>query len=396
MSDVRDVVVVSACRTAIGTAYKGSLVNVSAFDLAHSVVAELVARTGLASDDVDDLVLAESLYGGGVIGRHVALTVGLTSVPGLALNRHCASGLSAVTTGAANIAAGMQDVVIAGGSQSQSTAPRTSWRDPRTGQLSEHWISPSHQDTPTAPNLDMSITVGWNTAVEAGLTRADMDEWAFESHRKAIAATDDGRLAHEIVPLKIERGDDGTVVFDVDEHPRRASSIDKLASLPPLHPEIKGFSITAGNAAGLNDAAAGLVLMSAERARALGLTPLAAIRSWSSVGVAPERTGMAPCEAIPKALARVGRTVADIDLWEINEAFASVPVAATRILGIDPTTVNPVGSGCSLGHPIAASGARMLVSLVHELQRRGGGSGVASMCAGGGMGSAVLLDVFAP
>lgn len=388
-----EAVIVAGARTAIGTAYKGSLVNVSAFDLAEAVVKDLVARANLSGTEVDDLVLAENLYGGGVIGRHVAVTAGLTSVPGMSLNRHCAGGMSAVTTAAANIMAGMQRTVIAGGTNSQSTAPRTGWRDPATGEKFDFWISPSHPNTATAPNMDMSLTVGHNTAVEAGLTRLDMDEWTYLSHRKALAAIGDGRLAGEIVPLKIDGGEDGVRVFEVDEHPR-ASTMEKLASLKVLHPEIEGFEVTAASSAGLNDAAAGLVLMSAEMAAERGLAPLAVIKSWASVGVAPERTGMAPIEAIGKALALAGgRTPADVDLWEINEAFASVPIAATRALGIDPSIVNPVGSGCSLGHPISASGARMIVSLVNELGRRGGGTGVASMCAGGGMGQAVVLEV---
>jgi acetyl-CoA acetyltransferase family protein len=388
-----DAVIVAGARTAVGTAFKGTLAGTSAFELAGTVVTELMNRAQLDAGDVDDLILAETLYGGGVIGRHVAVTTGLISVPGLALNRHCASGLTAVTTAAANIMAGMQDVVLAGGTNSQSTAPRTSWRDPATGDTHQPWISPSHPDSPTAPSLDMSITVGHNTAVEAGITRRDMDEWALESHRKAVAAIDDGRLAEEIIPIKVDRGGDGVTIFEVDEHPRRTTSMAKLASLPVLHPEIEGFGITAGNAAGLNDAAAGLVLMSAERAVARGLAPLAVIRGWANVGVEPERTGMGPVDAVPRALARAGRTVADVDLWEINEAFASVPVAVCRALGIDADKVNPVGSGCSLGHPIAASGARMVLSLVNELRRRGGGTGVATMCAGGGMATAVVLEV---
>ncbi len=388
-----EAVIVAGARTAIGTAYKGTLVNVSAFDLAEPVVNELVARAGLSGTDVDDLVLAENLYGGGVIARHVAVTAGLTSVPGMSLNRHCAAGLSAITTGAANIMAGMQQTVIAGGVNSQSTAPRTSWRDPATGEEHKFWISPSHPNTPTAPNMDMSLTVGHNTAVEAGLTRLDMDEWAFESGRKALAAIADGRLAGEIVPLKVTGADGSVSIFEVDEHPR-ASTMEKLASLKVLHPEIEGFGVTAASSAGLNDAAAGVVLMSAGQAAGRGLTALATVKSWASVGVAPERTGMAPIDAITKALALAGGlSVADVDLWEINEAFASVPIAATRELGIDPSIVNPVGSGCSLGHPISASGARMIVSLVNELARRGGGTGVAAMCAGGGMGQAVVLEV---
>jgi len=387
-----EAVIVAGARTAIGTAYKGSLVNVSAFELAEAVVKELVSRADLTGDEVDDLVLAENLYGGGVIARHVAVSTGLTSVPGMALNRHCAAGLSAIATGAANIMSGMQQCVIAGGTNSQSTAPRTSWKNPATGEEHGFWISPSHPNTPTAPNMDMSLTVGHNTAVEAGLTRDDMDAWTFESHRKALAAIADGRLAEEIVPLKITAPDGASVLFEVDEHPRE-STREKLASLKVLHPEIEGFEVTAASSAGLNDAAAAVVLMSAEKAAAKGLPVLATVKSWASVGVEPERTGMAPVDAIPKALALAGLTVADVALWEINEAFASVPIAATRALGIDPAIVNPVGSGCSLGHPISASGPRMVVSLINELRRRGGGIGVAAMCAGGGMGQAVVLEV---
>jgi len=185
-------------------------------------------------------------------------------------------------------------------------------------------------------------------------------------------------------------------VFEVDEHPRRDSSMEKLASLKPLHPEIEGFSITAGNAGGINDAAAAVVLADRSLADDLGLEALASIRAWASVGVPPTDTGLAPTVAIPKALARAGIGIADVDLWEINEAFASMCVATTRILGIDDSLVNVLGSGCSLGHPIAATGARMVISLVHELRRRGGGTGVAAMCAGGGMSTALVVDVAAP
>jgi acetyl-CoA C-acetyltransferase len=183
------------------------------------------------------------------------------------------------------------------------------------------------------------------------------------------------------------------VVWEVDEHPRRSSTAEKLASLPPLHPEIEGFSVTAGNAGGLNDGAAALVLTSAPFASARGVTPLATVKSWASVGIEPARTGMGPVYAIPKALERIGLSVGDVDLFEINEAFASVPVAACQELKLDEDRVNISGSGCSLGHPVAATGARMLVTLVNDLRRRGGGIGVASMCAGGGMGSATVIEV---
>ena len=388
-----EAVVVAACRTAIGTAYKGTLVDTSAFDLAHAVVSESVLRSGLGADRFDDIVLAESLYGGGDLARYAAVTTGMTTVPGLALNRHCASGLSAVQTAAANIKAGMMEVVLAGGVQSSSTAPIARWRIPGTDDWEDRWISPSHPDTPDAPNRDMSITVGWNSAVAAGVSREEMDAWALASHQKAVAAIDGGRFREEIVTLKVARRDGSSVVFEVDEHPRRDTTMERLAALKPLHPEIEGFSITAGNASGLNDGAAALVVASDRVAQAESLPVLATVRSWASVGVDPADTGLAPTKAIPKALRLAGLDVGDVALWEINEAFASMCVATTRILGIDPALVNTSGSGCSLGHPIAATGARMLTTLVYELRRRGGGIGVASMCAGGGMGSATVIEV---
>ena len=386
-------VIIAACRTAIGTAFKGSLTETSAFRLAEVVVTAALERSGLAPGDIDDLVLGEGLHGGGVIARYAAVAAGLTGIPGLAVNRHCAAGMAAVQVAAADIAAGMSDAVIAGGAYSQSTVPTSRYREPGTDQWAESWISPSHPATPDAPALDMSITVGWNAAQEAGLTREQLDAWALRSHQRAVAAIDEGRFADEIVPFTITRQDGQEVVWEVDEHPRRSSTAEKLASLPPLHPEIEGFSVTAGNAGGLNDGAAALVLTSAPFASARGVTPLATVKSWASVGIEPARTGMGPVYAIPKALERIGLSVGDVDLFEINEAFASVPVAACQELKLDEDRVNISGSGCSLGHPVAATGARMLVTLVNDLRRRGGGIGVASMCAGGGMGSATVIEV---
>ena len=390
-----DAVIVSTARTPIGTAFRGSLVDVDALGLATLVVGEAVRRSGLDPAALDDVVLGESLYGGGDIARYAALEAGLEHVPGVAQNRHCASSLAAVTTAAASIRAGMDRAVVAGGVQSQSTAPRATRRVPGTDEW-EGWMSPTHRDRPTAPNLDMSITVGWNAAVEAGVTREEMDAWALRSHQRAVAAIDAGAFADEVVPVEVTGRDGTTSTFAVDEHPRRTTSMEKLASLEPLHPEIEGFSITAGNAAGANDGAAALVVVDGELAAAAGLAPLATVRAWASVGVAPERTGLAPTLAIPKALDRAGVAIGDVALWEVNEAFASMCVATTRILGIDEELVNVLGSGCSLGHPVAMTGARMVISLTHELRRRGGGTGVAAMCAGGGMSTAVVLDVPAP
>ena len=388
-----EAVLLSACRTAIGTARKGTLRDTSAFDLATIVVREAAQRSGLPVEVIDDVILGESLAGGGDIARYAAIEAGLTHVPGLAHNRHCASGLATVATAAASVRAGMDRAVIAGGTHSSSTAPVSRRRIPGTDEWEDPWLAPTHVPTPEAPNDDMSILVGWNTARLAGISREEMDAWALRSHQRAIRAIDEGRFTDEIVPVQVT-GRDGTVsVFEVDEHPRRDTSMEKLAALKVLHPEIEGFNITAGNSCGVNDAAAAVVVASSEIAAEFGLTPMATIRSWASVGVDPVQTGLAPIPAIKKALDRAGLTIDDVDLFEINEAFASVAVAATRELGLDPERVNPFGSGCSLGHPVAATGTRMVVTLAHELRRRGGGTAVAAMCAGGGMGSALVLTV---
>ncbi|MGN2639955.1 thiolase family protein [Nocardia takedensis] len=376
-----DAVIVSALRTPIGTARKGTLRDTDAFELARHVVGAVAA--GLDTDRIDDVILGEGRYGGGVLARHAAVTAGLTTVPGLAQNRHCAAGMAAVQSAAAAIRSGMDELIIAGGVNSDSTAPKArfrvgpeEWIDP--------WVSPSHPDRPEAPAMDMSITVGWNTAVRVGLTREDLDGWALRSHRNAVAAIDEKRFVDEIVPIRTPHG-----VFDTDEGPRRDTSAEKLASLKVLHPEIEGFSITAGNASGANDGAAALAVASSD----LGLPALGHIRSWASVGVDPVVTGLAPIEAITKAVARAGISLEAVSLIEINEAFASVPLAAISALGLNPDIVNYSGSGCSLGHPVAATGARMIVTLVHELRRRGGGFGIAALCAGGGMGSATVIEV---
>jgi acetyl-CoA acetyltransferase family protein len=390
-----DAVIVSAARTPIGTARRGSLTSFSAFDLGRLAVEEALKRSGLAVDAVDDIVLGEVLQGGGDIARYVALELGMTGVPGLAHNRHCASGMAAVQTAAAGIRAGMDTVVIAGGTESITQSPSVFKKLPGAYSGVQPWLSPSHPETPDAPTMDMSITVGWNTAQRVGITREEQDHWAYHSHMRAVAATDEGRLSDEIFPVDVPVGTGETRVFDTDEHPRRDTTLDKLARLPPLHPEIEGFSITAGNSSGLNDGACAMVLCDSAYASAHDLEPMAVVRSWASAGLPPADTGLGPTVAIPKALARAGLEVDDVDLVEINEAFAAMAVASSRILGLPHEIVNVSGSGCSLGHPVACTGARMIATLVYELRRRGGGIGVASMCAGGGMGSATVLEVMA-
>ena len=388
-----EAVIVAAARTAIGRANKGSLVDVDAFTLAEYAVRGVLDRAGVDLADIDDLVLAESLQGGGVIGRHTAVRLGLVHVPGLADNRHCAAGLSAVQIAAAGIMAGMDRVVIAGGTESLSSMPQTLKSVPASARSFTPWMSPSHPATADAPPWDMAITVGENTAREVGISRRDADEWAALSHQRAAASVDNGWFDAEVVPVEFTAADGTTHVLERDEHPRRDTDVERLGTLRTLHPELPDSIITAGNAAGLNDAAAAVMVTSAEYAAAHGLAVLGRIKSWANVGLEPARTGLGPVYAIPKALGRGGFAVDDMTLFEVNEAFTPVAVAASRRLGIDAARLNVNGSGCGLGHPIAATGARMVVTMLHELARRGGGLGCVSMCAGGGMGSALVLEV---
>ena len=395
MTEKIDAVIVAGARTAIGTAFKGTLRDTSAMELAEVVVDAVQKRSGLDISQVDDIILAESNYGGGDIARHAAVVLGMLQVPGQAINRHCAGGLTAIGNAAGQIISGAERAIIAGGTQSTSTGPIQRWRTPGStvDEFTEKWMPPTHPDTAEAPNMDMSITVGWNTAKEVDLTREEMDAWAFRSHQRAVAAVDAGMFDAEIVPVQALQADGTLKEFAVDEHPRRDSSLQKLASLKVLHPEIEGFSITAGNASGMNDAAAAVMVVGSDLAAEQGLPVLATVKAWAATAIDPALMGLAVLDVIPKVLDRAGITVADVALWEINEAFASVPVAACKKLGIDESIVNVFGSGCSLGHPVAASGARMVISLMNELGRRGGGYAVAAMCAGGGQAGAVVLEI---
>lgn len=385
-------VIVSAVRTAVGTARKGTLANTPPEVLAAHVLRAAIERSGFAPDTIDDVVLAESMAGGGAIARHAAVEVGLMQAAGMAVNRHCAGGLSAVGIAAAAIVSGMERIMVAGGVQSTSMSPRMQQRD-IAGEWQDWWIPPSHPDSPDAPNRDMSITVGWNAAKEVGLSREELDAWALRSHQRALEGIDSGRFVDEIVPIRVRNLAGEEVDFKVDEHPRRGGTLEKMASLAVLHPEIEGFSITAGNSSGLNDAASALVIADAGIAAAEGKAVIAKILGWTSTGVDPARTGTSVPLVARKLLGRVGRRIEDVKLWEINEAFASVPLGACRVLGLDEETVNVSGSGCSIGHPISASGARMITTLANDLRRHGGGLGIAAMCAGGGQAGAVLIEV---
>jgi acetyl-CoA C-acetyltransferase len=387
------VAIVSAARTAIGTARKGSLANTPPETLAREAIKAAIERSGFQTGEIDDIVLAESLAGGGAIARHAAVELGIVQAGGMAVNRHCAASLAAVGVAAGAVHAGMEHVVVAGGVNSSSMMPRMQRRNPDTGEMTDWWLPATHPDSPEAPNRDMSITVGWNAAKALGLTREELDAWALRSHQRAVAASDLGHFLDEIVPITVHNAQGQEFNFAVDEHPRRSTTFEKLAALQVLHPEIEGFNITAGNASGSNDGAAALVLASQDRARDRSLTTLASVRGWTAIGVEPVRTGLAVPEVVAKLLGRAGVEQRDILLWEINEAFASVPLGASRVMGLDEATVNVSGSGCSLGHPVGASGARMISTLIHDLRRAGGGLGIAAMCAGGGQAGAVLIEV---
>jgi acetyl-CoA acetyltransferase family protein len=403
-----EALIFSTARTPIGRARKGTLTAVDAYTLAAVAVRAAIERSQIDIADLDDLMLAESLQGGGVIGRNIAVRLGLTTLPSVAVNRHCASGATAVQLAAATIMSGMADVIVAGGTESASTMPRLSKVAPGASEATR-WMPESHPDAPGIPAFDMAVTIGENTARLRDVTREQADAWSARSHQRALNAIAKGYFDDEIVGVPVANGgsvdhfakgyfDDNVadepnhaVMFTTDEHPRETTP-EALAALKVLHPEIPGAVVTAGNSAGVNDAAAALVVGSSGFAVGSGLRPLARIRGWASVGVDIEHTGTAPVVAIPQALARSGLTLDDVDLFEINEAFATMAVACTRELGLDESIVNVNGSGISLGHPIAATGARMIVSIVHELARRDARIGVVAMCAGGGMGSATVIE----
>jgi acetyl-CoA acetyltransferase family protein len=394
MSDANDAVIVAAVRTPIGRSGR-SLAGLSLQDIGTQTVAAAIAAAGLQTDAIDDVILGEVLQGGGCTARYVANALGLPpDTPGGTVQRQCATGMMAVQEAAANIRSGMAEAVIAGGVESMTRSPLIFERSPFPFGGAERFIPPSHPDSPDAPNMNMLITVGENTARECGITREESDHWSYHSNIRAIAATDDGRFAEEIVPMTVPAGRGETVTVTLDEHPRRDTTLEKLAALPSLTGP--NGQITAGNSSGIADGGAALVVVARAFAEANGMEPLATVRSWNSCGIEPARTGLAPTVCVPRALNRAGLSESDVDLVEINEAFATMSVACARKLGFPHDIVNVNGGAVGIGHPVGASGARILVTLIHELRRRGGGIGVGTLCAGGGMGSATVLEVHPP
>ncbi len=387
-----DAVIVSAVRTGLSRVGKG-LAGLDLSGIGQAVVGAAIEKSGVDAHEIDDLVVGEVLQGGGCTARHIAVAMGLpVDTPGLAVQRQCATGMAALQDVAAQIRSGMIGVGVAGGIESMTRSPAMFEKSPFPFGGMERFIPPSHPNTPDAPNMNMLITVGENTATECGITREEQDEWSLHSNLRAAAAFDDGRFATEIVPVEVPVGRGKTVTFAEDEHPRRDTTMEKLAALPVLS-GIPNGTITAGNSSGIGDGGAAMVVVDRAYADAHGLEVLAVVRSWASSGIEPARTGLAPTIAVPRALERAGLGVGDVDLVEINEAFASMAVACSRKLGFPHDIVNVNGGAVGIGHPVGCSGIRICVTLLHELRRRGGGIGVATLCAGGGMGSATVLEV---
>jgi acetyl-CoA C-acetyltransferase len=388
-------VILSACRTPIGS-FGGSLKDVAAPDLGAVVIREAVARAGIEATAIGDVIMGCVLQGGAGmnVARQAALEAGVPrEIPSVTVNRVCGSGLQAVIHAAEAMQTGYIDLAVAGGTESMSSAPYL-LKGARWGyRMGNAEVS----DSILAEGLTCAIE-GCHMGMTAeeivgrfGISRHEQDAFAAESQRRAEQAIAGGLFREEIVPVPVARKNGESTLFDIDEHPRRGTTIEKLASLKPAFK--KDGSVTAGNASGINDGAAAVVVASAERARQLGRSPLARVISFACSGVEPKIMGMGPVPAVRQALHRAGLSVGDIDLFELNEAFAAQSVAVARELGLDPARVNTRGGAVALGHPIGASGARVLTTLIHALRARGGGKGVASLCIGGGMGIAMVVSV---
>jgi len=397
---LREAWIVEAVRTPVGR-YGGALASVRPDDLAATVLEAVVARSGIDASIVDDVILGCANQAGEDnrnVARMALLLAGFpVEVAGQTVNRLCGSGLQAVASAAQAIAVGDADVIIAGGVESMSRAPLVTLK-PETG-----YERGNHELVDTTigwrfvnPKLDAkypTISLG-ETAERVASTwkvsREEQDVFALESQRRAAAAAKSGVHAEEIVPVRIAQRKGDALLIDEDEHPRPETDAASLAKLRPAFTE--GGSVTAGNASGINDGAAALLVMEAGRARALGMKPLARIVATAVAGVDPSVMGIGPIPAITKLLTRTGLSAKQIDRVELNEAFASQAVACIRELGLNPATTNIHGGAIALGHPLGASGARMLVTLTRELRRSGGRYGVASMCVGVGQGIAMLVE----
>lgn len=391
---MREAVIVGGVRTAVGKAPKGTLKDTRPDDLGAILIQELLQKTpGLNPTEIDDVIIGNAFPEGeqGMnVARNVALRAGLpSSVPAMTVNRYCSSGLQTIAMAAERIMVGFADIIIAGGIESMSMIPMGGNKP-----APNPWLM---ENNPAA-YMPMGLTAE-EVASRFGITREEQDEFALRSHQRAAKAIAEGKFKDEIVPIQVKRtyiDDSGKAVteeliFDTDEGVREDTSLEALAKLKPAFKE-KG-SVTAGNSSQTSDGAAMLLVMSREKAEELGLQPLARFVAFAVAGVDPDIMGVGPKEAIPKALKLAGLTIEDIDLFEINEAFASQAVYVVKELGLDPKKVNVNGGAIALGHPLGCTGSKLSVSLLNELKRRQGKYGVVSMCIGGGMGAAGIFEL---
>ena len=391
---MREVVIVSAVRTAIGS-FGGSLKDVPSSELGAIVIKEAVNRAGIKPELVEEVVMGNVIQAaqGQNVARQAAVKAGLpVEVPAMTINKVCGSGLRCVALAAQMIKAGDCDVVVAGGMENMSAAPYAvpgaRWGQRMgDGKIVDTMIKDALWDA--FNNYHMGVTAE-NIAKEWGLTREMQDEFSLNSQLKAEKAIKEGRFVDEIVPVIIPQRKGEPKVFAQDEFPRFGSTIEKMAKLKPAF--IKDGTVTAANASGINDGAAACVVMSAEKAAQLGLKPMAKILSYGSKGLDPSIMGYGPFHATKKALEGAGLTVEDMDLIEANEAFAAQSLAVAKDLNFDMNKVNVNGGAIALGHPVGASGARILVTLLHEMQKRDAKKGLATLCIGGGMGTALVVE----
>jgi acetyl-CoA C-acetyltransferase len=392
---VSKAIIVDGCRTAIGS-FGGALKDIPATELGSIVIRGALERAGLDPGEVEEIIMGNVLQAGLGMNpaRQSAIAAGIPdSVPSFTVNKVCGSGLKSVALAAQSIAAGDGDLIVAGGMESMSRAPylltnaRWGYRL-GNGKVVDSMLNEGL--TCAMAGCHMGVTAE-NIAAKSGITRKQQDEFAAESQRRAAAAISSGRFADEIVPVLIPQKKGEALPFKTDEHPRPDSTAEKLARLnPAFQPE--GGTVTAANASGLNDGAAALVIASPERARLMELAPLAQIVSYASAGVDPRYMGLGPIPAVERALEKAGLNAADIDLFELNEAFAAQSLAVISELGLDPARVNVNGGAIALGHPIGASGARVLVTLLYEMRRRDLRRGLAALCIGGGQGIAMIVE----
>ena len=397
----RRVAIVAAVRTPIGR-HGGSLASVRPDDLAAHAIRAVVARAGVDPALIDDVYFGDTNQAGEDnrnVARMAALLAGLPpTVPGATVNRLCASGLEAINCAARMIESGAGDIMVAGGVESMSRAPyvlskadQAFGREQQIFDTTIGWRFVNPRLAAMYPPISLGETAE-NVARAHAVSRADQDAFALASQQKWAAAHADGRFRDEIAPVEIPQGKKPPIVFDTDEHPRPDTTLDKLAALKPAFSKAADATVTAGNSSGINDGAAALLLVEASRAKALGLKPLAYVGASASAGVDPAHMGIGPVPAVQKLLARTGVAAESIDLVELNEAFAAQAVACVRGLALDPARVNVNGGAIALGHPLGASGARIVVTLVHEMIRRGAKRGLASLCVGVGQGLAAMFE----